>query len=62
MDDKIVKNIIQKFSNYESHEKLNSLGMLDDNGNIDKTFEEVSTKNEEEMDASNSESIFDNRY
>ena len=49
MEDKLV-DIFKKYGEREALDKLNALGMTDNKGNVDRTYEEISTKQGEDDD------------
>ena len=52
MEDKLI-DILKKYGEREALDKLNSLGMTDKEGNVDRTYEEISTKQGEDDDERN---------
>lgn len=49
MEDKLV-DIFKKYGERKALDELNALGMTDDKGNVDRTYEEISTKQGEDDD------------
>ena len=52
MEDKLI-DILKKYGEREALDKLNSLGMTDKEGNVDRTYDEISTKKGEDDDERN---------
>lgn len=49
MEDKLI-DILKRYGEREASDKLNSLGMTDNEGNVDRTYDEISTKQGEDDD------------
>ena len=52
MEDKLIY-ILKKYGEREASDKLNSLGMTDNEGNVDRTYDEISTKQGEDNNERN---------
>lgn len=52
MEDKLI-DILKKYGEREASDKLNSLGMTDNEGNVDRTYDEISIKQGEDDDERN---------